>query len=126
MAFTQLRTQPRRAAPHVLRRDGPAPQTQLPRLGFHPGAAAQLKPVEESDGFFEILGGAEGDFLARLDLDRLAGRRIASHAGRALAHLQDAEAGHADALALLEVFDEEPDQVVEDRLGPLFRDLAGG
>jgi hypothetical protein len=37
---------------------------------------------ERSDGFFEFLGGAKGDLLAGLDLDRLAGGGIAAHAGK--------------------------------------------
>ena len=47
---------------------------------------------ETVDGFLEFLGGAEGDFLAGLDLDGLAGSRVAAHARGALADLQDAEA----------------------------------
>src|SRR5262249_8556204 len=56
-----------------------------------------------SDRFLQFLGGAERDLLARLDLNRFAGRRIASHARRALAHLQDAEPADPDAVALLQV-----------------------
>jgi predicted PurR-regulated permease PerM len=41
----------------------------------------------DSDRHLELLAGAEGDFFARLDLDRLAGRRIATHASGAFAHL---------------------------------------
>src|SRR5437879_12665700 len=74
---------------------------------------------EALDGFLQFLGGAERDLLARLDLDRLAGRRVAAHARGALAHLQDAEAADADAVALLEVLDDEVDHVVEDQLGGL-------
>jgi NADH-quinone oxidoreductase subunit A len=55
-----------------------------------------------SDGFLEFLGRAEGDLLAGLDVDRLAGGGVAAHAGGALAHLEDAEADDADALALLQ------------------------
>src|SRR5215471_17942767 len=87
-----------------------------------PGSRPGMTPV--SDGFLEFLGGAERDLLARLDLDRLAGRRIAPHAGGALAHLQNAEPADADALALLEVLHEEPDQIVEDRLGLLLGNLV--
>ena len=46
---------------------------------------------ERSDRFLELLGRAERDFLAGLDLDRLAGRRIASHPGGAVAHLHAGE-----------------------------------
>ena len=51
------------------------------------------------DRFLQFLGGAEGNLLARLDLDRLAGRGIATHAGGALADLQDSQPADAiDAL----------------------------
>ena len=58
---------------------------------------------DRSDGFFEFLGGAEGDLLAGLDFDRLAGGRIPAHAGGALAHLQNTQADQADAIPFLEV-----------------------
>src|SRR5437588_13104290 len=79
-----------------------------------------------SDRFLQLLGGAEGDLLARLDLDRLAGRRVAAHAGGALAHLQDAEPADSDAVALLEMLDDHADQISEDRLRVLFRYLVIG
>src|SRR5580692_7001922 len=79
---------------------------------------------EISDGFLELLGGAEGDLLARLDLDRLAGRGIAAHASGALAHLKDSQAADADAVALLEVLDHQADEVVEDEFGLLLRHLV--
>src|SRR5262245_25196830 len=44
-------------------------------------------PSLPSDRFLQLLGDAERDLLARLDLDRLAGGGVAPHAGRALAHL---------------------------------------
>src|SRR5690242_12345585 len=75
------------------------------------------------DGFLQFLGGAERDLLARLDLDRLAGRRVAAHACGALAHLQDAEAADADAVTFLEVLDDEVDHVVQDQLGGLLGEL---
>src|SRR5687767_3443306 len=55
------------------------------------------------DRFLEVLGDPEGDLLGRLDLDRLAGRRVAAHARRTVAHLKDAEARDADLVALLEM-----------------------
>src|SRR5205085_5863333 len=70
-----------------------------------------------SDGFLQLLRGAEGDLLARLDLDRLAGGGVAAHAGGALAHLQDAEAADADAIALLQMLHDDIDHAAEDRLG---------
>src|SRR6185369_13294232 len=74
-----------------------------------------------SDGFLEFLGGAESNFLARLDLDRFAGGRVAARAGGALADLEDAEADDADALALLQVPGDLADQIGQDRLGGLLR-----
>src|SRR5215510_5163730 len=41
------------------------------------------------DRFLQLFGGAEGHLLAGLDLDRLTGGGIATHARGALAHLQD-------------------------------------
>src|SRR6185503_11186505 len=67
----------------------------------------------------QFLGGAERDLLARLDLDRFAGRGIASHAGGALADLKDAESVETDANALLELLGDEDDEVVHDRIGLL-------
>src|SRR3981189_1028697 len=72
-----------------------------------------------SDGFLEFLGRAEGDLLAGLDVDRFAGGGVAAHAGGALAHLEDAEADDADALALLQVLGDPADQVVENLLSLL-------
>src|SRR5216684_2200632 len=54
-----------------------------------------------SDGFLQLLGCAEGNLLAGLDVDRFAGGGVAAHAGGALAHLQDAETDDTDALSLL-------------------------
>src|SRR6185369_4893869 len=74
-----------------------------------------------SDGFLEFLGGAESNFLARLDLDRFAGGRVAARAGGALADLEDAEADDADALALLQVLGDLADHIGQDRLSGLLR-----
>src|ERR1700735_1200910 len=79
---------------------------------------------EQSDGFFEFLGSAEGHFFASLDLNRLAGCGITSHARGALAHLKDAEAANADALALLQMLDDIADKAAEDRFSLLLRKLV--
>src|SRR5258707_969587 len=71
--------------------------------------------------FLELLGGPERDFFARLDLDRLAGGRVAPHAGGALANLKDAEAADANAVALLQVLGHEADEVAENRFRLLLR-----
>src|ERR1051325_6393008 len=83
----------------------------------------RLAPRREiSDGFLEVLRGAEGDLLARLDLDRFAGRRVAAHARRALPHLEDAEARDADFVALFQVLTEIGDEVLEHLVARLLGD----
>src|SRR3990170_1650559 len=72
-----------------------------------------------SDGFLQLLGRAEGNLLAGLDLDGFAGGGVTAHAGGALAHLQDAEADDPNALALLQVLGDPGDQVVQDGFGLL-------
>src|SRR5262249_20530617 len=70
------------------------------------GARADDRPgawAAGSDRRLQLLGDAEGDLLRGLDLDRLARLGIDAHAGLALTHLEDAERGQADAVALLEV-----------------------
>src|SRR5260370_41360726 len=67
----------------------------------------------ELDCFLEILGDAEGDLLRRLDLDRLAGGRVAAHARWTITYLKDAEARDADLVALLEVLQDQTDEVLE-------------
>ena len=52
-------------------------------------------------------------------MDRFAGGGIAAHAGGALAHLQDAEADDANALALLQMLGDADDQIVQDGLSLL-------
>src|SRR3990167_2672125 len=71
------------------------------------------------DCFLEILGDAEGNLLRRLDLDRLAGGRVAAHARRTIANLEDAEARNADLVALLEVLHDQTDELIEGAGGVL-------
>src|ERR1700687_2923922 len=102
-------------------------ETKKPRIAAPCTAIRQtgngLRARERSDRFLELLGRAERDFLAGLDLDRLAGRRIASHPGGAVAHLQDAKPDDAQAVAFLQVLDDASYHVVEDRLRLFFRDF---
>ena len=100
----------------------PAQKTKTP-----PQKAAGLcvpQMALRSDRHLEVLGGAEGHLLGGLDLDRLAGRRVAAHAGGALAHLQDAEAGDLHPLALLQVIGDQADEVVEHFLALALREFV--
>src|SRR5262249_20659314 len=76
---------------------------------------------EVSDRFLQLLGGAEGNLLARLDLDRFAGRGIAAHARRTLANLKHTEADEANAITLLQMLGDEVDEITEDGFGLLLR-----
>ena len=76
--------------------------------------------LEASDRFFQFLRRAECDLLAGLDLDGLAGCRVAAHAGRALAYLEDTKAADADSFALLQVLHDLADETGEDGLRLLF------
>src|SRR5262245_14732081 len=75
------------------------------------------------DCFLQVLGGAESDLLAGLDLDRLAGRGVAAHARWALAHLQHAEPADADAGTTLQVLRQRLDHILEHRQDLLLRQL---
>ena len=90
-----------------------------------PGLAAGCLHFAETrrnlDGFLEFLGGAEGNLLARLDLDRLAGRGIAAHAGGALTDHENAKPVEANTVALLQVLGEKTDQITQEGLGLLLR-----
>src|SRR5579871_789725 len=81
--------------------------------------------TETSDRLLQLLGGAEGDLLAGLDLDGFASGRVPSHARCTLPHLQNAQAADADPVALLQVLPDQSDQVVQDRLGLLLRNGVG-
>src|SRR5215510_8042991 len=85
------------------------------------GESSKRPGAIRSDRLLELLGGAERDLLARLDLDRLAGGRIATHARRALPDLQNAETADADAVALLQVLADVGHQVAQHRFGLLAR-----
>src|SRR5690606_798386 len=96
---------------------------KTPALGAGVFASRRDPPPIRSDRFLQLLRGPEYDLLARLDFDRLAGRGVAAHAGCALAHLKDAETADADPIALLQVFHDKPDHVVEHRVDLLLGHL---
>src|SRR3984957_5576136 len=72
---------------------------------------------------FQFLRRPEGDLLAGLDLDRLTGRRVPTHSCRALPHLEDAQTGQTDFVALLEVLRGERHQVAQHGLSLLLREV---
>src|ERR1700683_4464199 len=76
------------------------------------------------DGFLQFFGSAEGNLLARLDLNGGARGGITAHARGALADLQNAETADADALALFQVLDDVADQSTEDGFGLLLRNFV--
>src|SRR5262245_9598893 len=61
----------------------------------------------------ERLGDGEADLLARRNLDRFAGLRIASHARLHLAEPEDAEPRDLHGLALLHALHDGVDEVVQ-------------
>src|SRR5262249_13730042 len=59
------------------------------------------------------LAWAEGDLLAGLDLDCLAGRRITAYSGSTITHHQNSEPGDFHALPLFQVLGDHADQVFQ-------------
>src|SRR5579864_3319475 len=90
----------------------------IPETGLLSGMTPKSREAT-LDRFLEFLGRAEGHLLAGLDVDRLAGRGVAPHAGCTLADLEDAEPHDADPLALLQVLGDPGDDVVQNRFGLL-------
>jgi hypothetical protein len=72
---------------------------------------------------FQFLGRSERDLLAGLDLDGLAGRRVPSHPGRPLPHLEDTETGQTDFVAPLQMAGGDRHQIAQHGLGLLLCDL---
>src|SRR5690348_5600577 len=108
--------------PHAGEELEPSPKAKRPVRG--PGAAIPFRTKERSDRLFEFFRGAEGHFLRGLDLHRLTRRRVAAHAGGALAHHENAETDEANAIAFLEVLGEAGHQVVEQSFGLLLRHVV--
>src|SRR6202521_3665841 len=100
---------------------------ESPRKAWAAQSGIQAAHADEKglDRFLEFLGGAEGDLLARLDLDRLAGGGIAAHASGSLADLKDAESADAEAVAFLQVLHHQADEVAENRFGLLLCHFMG-
>jgi hypothetical protein len=72
-------------------------------------------------GELQFLARPERDFLARLDLDRLAGCGITPHARGALSYLQDAKTSNPDAFSLLQMPGDQADEIVEKNVSRPFR-----
>src|SRR4051794_23182663 len=98
-----------------------------PPLRQDPDAAiaeSVIAPGEPwSDRLLELLGRAEGDLLAGLDLDRLAGCWVAPHPGGTRAHLEDTEARDPDLGALLQVLGEALHELAQHRLDLALRQV---
>ena len=106
-----------------------------PRLTRLPGEARRCATIRlpsrtmettishefELHGLFQFVGRSKRDLLARLDLDCFACRGIASHPGRPFADLEDAKAGQADFVALLQMARSEGHQIAKYRFSLLFR-----
>src|SRR5579862_7913037 len=85
---------------------------------------SSVVPCPLLNGFFEFLRCPESDLLARLDLNRLAGGRIAAHARGTAPHLQNAQPADADALALFQVLDDLTHQAAQDGFRLFLRQLV--
>jgi len=109
--------------------NGRAPSS-IRRRAILPDAQAQaaINPFmidypRRSDRHLEILAGAEGDLFAGLDVDRLTGHRIATHAGSTTAHQQDPEPDELYPLAPLQVLGDHAHQVLQYFKGLLLGEL---
>src|SRR6267142_6296470 len=75
------------------------------------------------DGGRELLARTEARHLARLDLDLLAGLRVAADASLALADRERAEADQRDTIALLQCLGDPVDQRIQRLAGGRLADL---
>ena len=73
---------------------------------------------------FQFLGRAKSDLLAGFDLNRLAGRRIAPHASGSFSYLQDAKPRNSYSFALLQMFGDQGDEIVDEFAPRPFRQLV--
>jgi hypothetical protein len=105
----------------------PWPRLALPLnadLTSQLSASAVSQQSDWSDRHLEFFCGAKSDFLARLDLNLLARRRVAPDPGSAIPHLQNSESGNLHALTILQVLGDEPDKIFEHLLAMLLRKLV--
>ena len=87
------------------------------------GPQVLLDPLRVSQRLnccFQFLGRPKSDFLAGLNLNRLAGCRIAPHASAPFSNLQYAEPRNSDSFAFLQVLGDLTDEVVQEFASPRF------
>src|SRR5262245_58091747 len=107
--------------------DGPHPFRCVPRAAATRDATERnliLLLRRPEHAVLEDLGDGEADLATRRDLDRLAGLRVASHAGLHLAQAQDAEPRDLDGLPLLDGLAGRLDQRDENLIRLLLRDVC--
>ena len=92
-------------------------------VGLDPSAQRVFAARMRLYRFLQFLGRPERDLLAGLDLDGLTGRRVPSHPGRPLPHLEDAEAGQTDFVALLQMAGGQRHQIAQHGLSLLLCDV---
>src|SRR5262245_28149360 len=76
-----------------------------------------------SDRHLEFFGDAEGDLFAGLDLDRLTRRRITTHTGSTIPHLQTPESDDLHSVAFLQVLSDQTGKIPKNLLALLFGEL---
>jgi hypothetical protein len=86
-----------------------------PRQRFAAEAFVSKQPLR-SDRELQFFCGPEGDLLAGLDLDGLAGRGVASHAGCTLPDLENPQTGDANPLTFLQVLGDQAHEIAEQSL----------
>jgi hypothetical protein len=87
------------------------PVTQLPR-----DEGGDHFPTTRLYRELQFLGRTKCDLLARFDLDGFAGCRVAPHSSWPLPDLKHAKASNPNSLTLLEMFGNETNKIIEQRL----------
>jgi hypothetical protein len=83
----------------------PVPERELPRFLCPPSDRAYCQ--------LQFLGGAECHLPTSLDFDWLTRHGIATHTGRSIPYLQNAETGDLHSLTFLKMLCDHADQVIE-------------